>query len=92
MSDIFPINDSFVQDGQELQNQALAQEVDNEMQIKPLDDTDSVDLNAKFATYQEFAQAYPKLNKAMMDSIANNIINDMKRHQERMKHLMKENR
>jgi hypothetical protein len=92
MSEIIPINDGLVQDSQELQNQMMAQEVDNEVQIKALDQNDRVDLTDKFATYKEFATSYPKLNKAMMDSIANNIINDLKHHQERMKQIMKENR
>lgn len=87
MSDIDSIQQS--SQTQQIQQTETTQE---EQQIQPVGGSeDTVDMNARFSSYNEFAQTYPKLHTAMMNGIAQSILNDLKHHDERMKKIMKEN-
>lgn len=89
MSDIdFVQQSSQSQQTQQTQQTQSAQE---EQQVQPLDSGDNVDMNARFTSYNEFAQTYPTLHKAMLNGIAQSVITDLKHHDERMKKIMKEN-
>lgn len=76
-------------DNTQFQLQQL-QSAQQDQQITPVSSNGTVDMNARFSNYNDFAKTYPELHKAMMNGIANNIISDMKNHQQRMHDLMKE--
>lgn len=79
MSEISPIAQQQTQEIQALE--AIAE---------PQPSSDEVDSNARFSSTSDLKAEYPELYDNLVKGIANNIIEDMKRHQRRFKEVMRE--
>jgi hypothetical protein len=71
-----------------IQSQPATQMNLDPVAVQPGDDL--IDPNFKVTTFGAFEEKYPKLAKTMKMSIANDIISDMKEHNERMRKNLKE--
>lgn len=88
MSQFDPIILQPTQQAQQMQQAQEAQQT-QATTLTPTNST-SFDPNEKFSTYTDFAHKYPELHKSTMRSIAESVIGDLRRHQERMKSLQKQ--
>lgn len=53
-------------------------------------DADSIKAGPTFGTMSQFEQHYPKFAKALMRQLAEGVMNDMRRHEQRMHEIMRE--
>lgn len=56
----------------------------------PIEGTDEIPADTAFRDLKSLQNEYPELYDSIIMGIANNIINDMKRSQERFKEIMRE--
>lgn len=53
-------------------------------------DIQQVDMSTTVASYGDFAGKFPKLNQVMLQSVAQSILGDMRRHEQRLKEIIRE--
>lgn len=66
--------------------------VDTLTQLEQTKLPDTLTANEPVGNYQDFAKRFPDLDKALKESIAQKIIKDLEKHQQRMKEINQEAR